>query len=252
MSIAPVILLLAESTLPRTSDRNGWETLNATMPIMTRRPSPSRALRYVLRIACRGSRCPSVLRSPAECTAERCPGWAAPPLAAVAPASSMSTTRGPRRNGRSRRRHHGVFTRSASSSELPQRLQNLRTGGLPSPHCPQMRSPGRSLRVGLVFVTAGASMRAACGARSGSLPVASEDAAFACPWIGATSSLAAPAGGVSTGAAGGDGASGNLGGCGGGGGVAAAAAPAGAAAPGRGGGGGGAGRPPPGRGGGGG
>src|SRR5256885_15684921 len=41
-----------------------------------------------------------------------------------------------------KRRYHGKRTAIASSSEFPQRRQKWRTGSLPSPHWPQMRSPG--------------------------------------------------------------------------------------------------------------
>src|SRR6202521_3419365 len=41
-----------------------------------------------------------------------------------------------------KRRYQGRRTAIASSSELPQRRQKWRVGSLPSPHWPQMRSPG--------------------------------------------------------------------------------------------------------------
>src|SRR5713101_7629460 len=70
-------------------------------------------------------------------------------------ASSAITISGPTRLGRQpasrvrtpktllkNRRYQGSRTASASSSELPQRRQKWRTGSLPSPHWPQIRSPG--------------------------------------------------------------------------------------------------------------
>src|SRR3954468_21411817 len=45
-------------------------------------------------------------------------------------------------------RHHLALTTCAASSEVPQRLQNFRVVGLPSPHSGQTRSPGSSRRVG--------------------------------------------------------------------------------------------------------
>ena len=59
--------------------------------------------------------------------------------------------------------HHGRFTTSALPSDSPQRLQNFRAGGLPSPHSPQMRSPGCSRRVGLVFWIVRVALRGADG-----------------------------------------------------------------------------------------
>src|SRR4051812_46733740 len=44
--------------------------------------------------------------------------------------------------------HHFALTTCALSSEVPQRLQNFRVVGLPSPHSAQTRSPGSSRRVG--------------------------------------------------------------------------------------------------------
>src|SRR5437764_5291323 len=46
-----------------------------------------------------------------------------------------------------KRRYQGSCTAIASSRELPQRRQKCRVGSLPSPHWPQIRSPGRR-RVG--------------------------------------------------------------------------------------------------------
>src|SRR5262249_2234320 len=63
-------------------------------------------------------------------------------------------------------RHHGVLTTSACTSVPPHLLQNLRVGGLPSPHVPQIRSPGRNLWLGAVLATGSGRRRAACGALS--------------------------------------------------------------------------------------
>src|SRR6266545_1778963 len=60
-------------------------------------------------------------------------------------------------------RHHGVLTVSAVASDPPHRLQNLRMGGLPSPHSPQTRSPGLSRLVGGLGFTVGGRMLVACG-----------------------------------------------------------------------------------------
>lgn len=59
--------------------------------------------------------------------------------------------------------HHLALTTSASATEVPQRLQNLRVGGLPSPHSGQMRSPGSRRRVGGRRWIDGAAGRACCG-----------------------------------------------------------------------------------------
>jgi hypothetical protein len=45
-------------------------------------------------------------------------------------------------------RHQGVGTTVAVCNDSPHRLQNRRDGGLPSPHAPQIRSSGCSVRVG--------------------------------------------------------------------------------------------------------
>ena len=47
-----------------------------------------------------------------------------------------------RRRRGTMRCHQRRLTTSAAASVVPQRLQKLRAGGLPSPHAPQMRSPG--------------------------------------------------------------------------------------------------------------
>ena len=46
-----------------------------------------------------------------------------------------------------------MCTFAAARSDSPQRLQNRRLGGLPSPHCPQTRSPSCSCRVGTALAT---------------------------------------------------------------------------------------------------
>ena len=52
---------------------------------------------------------------------------------------------------RKRRFHQGSGeATTAATRELPQRRQNFRFGALPSPHCPQMRSPGSIVREGAV------------------------------------------------------------------------------------------------------
>src|SRR3984893_14220785 len=62
-----------------------------------------------------------------------------------------------------KRRYHGRRTAIASSSELPQRRQKWRVGSLPSPHWPQMRSPG-CRRVGASIARAAGRGRATVGA----------------------------------------------------------------------------------------
>src|SRR6478609_7902285 len=53
------------------------------------------------------------------------------------------------------RLNHDILTTTAAASDVPQRLQNLRPGGLISPHVPQTRSPWRGVRVGLAGATFG-------------------------------------------------------------------------------------------------
>ena len=53
------------------------------------------------------------------------------------------------------RLNHEILTTTAAASEVPQRLQNLRPGGLTSPQVPQTRSPCRGVRVGLLGDTFG-------------------------------------------------------------------------------------------------
>src|ERR1700674_5277484 len=90
--------------------------------------------------------------------------------------TAPSTFGGPPRRGRQpasrvrmpktrlkKRRYHGRRTAIASSSELPQRRQKWRGGALPSPHWPQMRSPG-CRRVGASIARAAGRGRATVGA----------------------------------------------------------------------------------------
>src|SRR5690349_3974970 len=62
-----------------------------------------------------------------------------------------------------KRRYQGKRTAIASSSALPHRRQKWRTGSLPSPHWPQMRSPG-CRRVGGSIVRGAGRVRVIAGA----------------------------------------------------------------------------------------
>ncbi|TWD79386.1 hypothetical protein FB561_0444 [Kribbella amoyensis] len=55
------------------------------------------------------------------------------------------------------------MTTSAAARESPQRPQNLRVGALPSPHSPQMSSPGRGVRVGVGRRTGAGRSFTGCG-----------------------------------------------------------------------------------------
>src|SRR5712671_4944234 len=91
-----------------------------------------------------------------------------------------------------KRRYQGSRTAIASSSELPQRRQKWRIGSLPSPHWPQMRSPG-CRRVGASMVRAVGRGRATVGAiEVGRRDIGSSD------WTTETAGGAAEAAGAAT------------------------------------------------------
>src|ERR1700682_929606 len=75
------------------------------------------------------------------------------------PASRVGMPKTLFKNGR----YQGSRAASASSSELPQRRQKWRTGSFPSPHWPQIRSPGWR-RVGASSVRGPERGRATVGA----------------------------------------------------------------------------------------